>query len=330
MSAKPANEKIKAAVAATSLKLRALQRQRTIVMKSRNMNANRLQAIVAGTIGYSANMTEGDRKKKFQEASALIKAVVDDGEDHPMADVIRVSAIGIEAFENMKASLEKAMVKAAKTLPVMDWVRHPDQRGFGELFLAIVIGETGDLNLYENPAKVWRRMACAPWEFDGRCLMGATWRSGKEGRLPSEEWEKYGYSPRRRSISYLIGESLVKSNGVNGPYRRRWLEAKVRAAETHPEWPWTDCIAEGCKGKGDTSCPTCGGTGLKCQRANLHGRLLASKRLLLNLWVEWTGAAPGGWGHPGYRPGTEQTVSPLVEGREKGEAVADRKKAVRV
>ena len=49
--------------------LQDLQRRRSIVIKSRNMQANRLQAIVAGTLGYHSGMAEKERTKKFAEAA---------------------------------------------------------------------------------------------------------------------------------------------------------------------------------------------------------------------------------------------------------------------
>lgn len=265
-------------VAKISADLQSLQRQRAIVLKSRNMQANRLQAVVAGTLGYSSTMAEKDRLKKFTEAAALIKAIADGKGESSLKTIVKVTLVGIDAFNETKDGLEREMKKRAKDLSVAKWVEAKEQRGFGLLFLAIVIGETGDLCNYANPAKVWRRLGCAPWSFDGQTHMGATWRAGKEGKLPAAEWENFGYSPRRRSIAFLIGEGIVKQNGGAGadeaaceierkgvrpcgPYRLRYDETKVRAKEVHPDW-----------------------SDLRCHR---HAMLLATKLLLKNLWLEW-------------------------------------------
>jgi len=264
-------------VPTVAAKLQQFQRQRAIVLKSRIMQANRLQAVVAGTLGYQSNMPEKERLKKFAEASALIKQIAEGTADHPLREVIKTTLVGINSFDALKGDLEKEMVRLAKQLPVARWVGQPEQRGFGLLFLAVVVGETGDLSNYPNPAKVWRRLGCAPWTCGGKTLMGATWRGGKEGKLPAAEWESFGYSPRRRSIAYLIGEGAVKQNFVSGegaddtepppaspgPYRARYDAAKVLAKAKHPDW-----------------------SDLRCHR---HGMLLATKLLLKNLWVEWTG-----------------------------------------
>lgn len=252
-------------VAKISAELQALQRQRAVLTKSRIMQSNRLQAIVAGAIGYQANMSEKDRQKKFAEASALIEECRDESFEHPMAAVVRTTLIGIDAFEAQQRVYEKEMLALAKKLPVAAWVAHKDRRGFGLLQLAIVVGECGDLANYPNPAKIWRRMGCAPHSFDGQTHMGATWRAGKEGKLPAAEWASFGYSPRRRSIAYLVGEGIVKQNDA-GPYRTHYDQTKDAAQERHPDWPK-----------------------LRCHR---HAMLLATKRLLLDLWRTWNGRRP--------------------------------------
>jgi hypothetical protein len=249
--------------AAICQELQALQRERSVVLKSRNMQATRLQAVVAGTLGYHSGMPEKDREKKFTEAAAAIRAVADGATNHPLRSVIQVTLVGIDAFNEMKANLEREMVKLAKQLPAAPWVEHPDQRGFGYLFLAIVIGETGDLSNYANPAKVWRRLGCAPWSFGDRTQMGATWRSGAGGKLPASEWEAFGYSPRRRSIAFLIGQNMKMQN-QGGPYRARFDETKAKIQAAHPDY-----------------------SKLRCDR---HGMLLATKLLLKNLWIKWNDA----------------------------------------
>lgn len=258
----PIVPKVRKNIAVIAQELQALQRQRAVVIKSRIMQANRLQAIVAGTLGYSSGMDEKSRLKKMSEASAIIKEVSAGETDSPMKAIILTTLVGIEAFETMQKALEKEMLKVAEKLPIAKWVSQSNQKGFGLLSLAIVIGETGDLANYANPGKVWRRLGCAPYTKDGKTLMGATWRSGKEGKLHAIDWEEFGYSPRRRSIAYVIGENLLKQNG-EGPYRTRYNESKERSMENHPEY------------------------GPKPGRHHNHGMLLMTKLLLKNLWIEW-------------------------------------------
>lgn len=249
-------------VSAVAAELQSLQRQRSVVMKSRIMQANRLQAIIAGTMGYRSGLSEKERRKKFREADQLIQQIARKEVNHSFESFVHVTLIGINAFLKLERDLEKHMEDWAAKLPVASWVEQREQLGFGLFSLAKIIGETGDLSNYSNPGKVWRRLGCAPWSFDGKTLMGATWRGGKEGKLPASEWEAFGYSPRRRSIAYLIGDGIVKQNG-NGPYRKRYNEEKSRAHQQHPKW--------------------------SDQRCHRHAMLLATKMLLKRLWEQWTG-----------------------------------------
>jgi hypothetical protein len=329
-------------VSSLSSELQGLQRQRAVYIKSRIMMENRLKAIVAGSIGYRSGLEEKERDAMFLKAGALIKAVVKgktEGIDDLVVVMVKTHMIGIEGFRKQQKLIEDQMAERCEKLPITKWINQPEQRGFsaGASGLGVLIGETGDLSNYSSPGKLWKRMGCAPFtNHEGVTKQGATWRKGKEGKLESDEWEKFGYSPRRRSISYLIGENLVKQNFIAGeencetdepaasnevltngdacheteggiangdgessektvetesafagPYRSRYLEARRRVFETHPDWEgWRPCTpAKGkCKGK---KCQVCGGTGQTCKRAQLHGMLLATKLFLKNLWIEW-------------------------------------------
>lgn len=312
-------------VAQISAELQVLQKLRIRYTKFRIMNSNFLEAIVAGTLGYHAGMKKKDRTKMFKEAKQLITSIVK-GEAEPNPLVLTASD-AIQNFRREQDAIEKEMVKLAKQLPVAAWVEQPEQRGFGMLFLAIIIGETGDLSGYANPGKVWRRMGCAPYTQHGLTLMGATWKgrqNGKRGeKLHASDWEDFGYSPRRRSISFLIGEGIVKQNwiGANGdvstetesrdavshqsdrlytsrdfdpkaegktagPYRARYDETKALAAKHNPDWiRCGKCDGTGKKER--KKCENCSGTGEVWMHCHRHGMLLATKLLLKELWIQW-------------------------------------------
>jgi hypothetical protein len=258
------------------VELQLQQRQWAIVVKSRIKQENRLRALVAGTLGYSSGLSDKEREKFYKLADAKIKDVVKNNGDSPLKEIILVTRIGIDAFLRMQDTIEEVRLEMVKQLPVADWAVQKDQRGFGLQSLATVVGEAGNLSNYSAPPKLWRRLGCAPHTYNGHTLMGATWRSGKRGgSLPKEEWVKFGYSPRRRSLAYVIGENLMKQNFLTdkatkkttwcGPYRLRYLEARERFDALHPE-----CQEDGEK-----------------KRSQLHGQLLATKLLLKNLWIQW-------------------------------------------
>lgn len=256
--------------------LQRVQPERAWYMKTRIMLSNRLLHSVAGTLGYRSGLEKVNRAKIFKEAVLLIKHIKKGEEvESPLYGMVITTSKAIHEFDLMAKLLESDLVRLAKQLPVADWVEERDQLGFGLQSLGTVIGETGDLSNYANPAKVWRRMGCAPWTKDGETHMGSTWRcrTSKRGvvKLEKEDWEEFGYSPRRRSISYLIGESLMKGNYKKakdsdevvwcGPYRQRYDESRARYLELH-----TDARPIYC---------------------HLHGMLLAAKLLYKNLWIEW-------------------------------------------
>jgi len=243
------------------VELQALARERADYLGFRIKNENGLRAKVASTLGYETDLDETARRRLFDEADKLIAQISKGSVDGPVAPLVRVVLPCIESFDRMAKNLEKETRRLAERLPVADWVEDEEQRGFGPLLLGQLIGETGDLANYPSPGKVWKRMGCAPFEKDGKNLMPSTWRSGREGKLDSADWQAIGYSPRRRSIAYLIGDCLQKGN-KGGPYRRRFDEAKAAIAVEHPDY--------------------------KPMRCHLHGMLLASKLLMRNLWDEWT------------------------------------------
>lgn len=159
----------------------------------------------------------------------------------------------IAAADAQAEMLGKAMAKLAKQLPVADWVER--QRGFGIGNFARIIGETGDLSLYANPAKVWKRLGLAP--FKGQAP--STWK--RKGGLSAEEWTALGYCPRRRAVCYVVSECLLKGNGSDGRYRQRYDQAKERFAAAHPDEKPIHC--------------------------HKHAMLLMVKMLVRDLWVVW-------------------------------------------
>lgn len=152
-----------------------------------------------------------------------------------------------ELLARSRKPLEKRMEAIARELPVWQWAE--GVRGFGALGLAQIVGECGDLSNYDGPAKVWKRMGLAV--IDGE-------RQGR--RTDAEEALAHGYSPQRRSIMYVISDSLLKGNR-DGEYRIYYLAEKARQREKLPDAPAAHID----------------------NRARRH----LAKRLLRDLWRAW-------------------------------------------
>lgn len=271
--------------------IRSLHRQRDWYLEMRKRNMNRLVATVAGAMGYRSGLIEDERKNLFGKAIKVIKEVIKGGStaDVPTRHKIIVVHKSIAVYDDEEKRFKKLMVEQFQSLPISDWVEAKGQRGFGVFSAAKIIGETGDLFDYSNPAKLWRRLGLAPFTKDGVIKMGATWRkSGKDKvSLNASDWTEYGYSPRRRSMMWNVTDSLMKLN-QDGPYKTRYDEVKERVLEArHPR-----TLCHKCKGSGVSEsggkCANCKGGGQKRGWADNHAKLLASKLLVKEFWVEWT------------------------------------------
>lgn len=208
-----------------------------------------------------------------------------DTERARVTGVVRISKISRKAWSDYEKGLMGKMVELAGQLPVATWLDKSECRGISLGMLATIVGESGNLSNYPNPAKLWKRLFGAPIEKNGKTMMPSRWRLEKG--LSAEDWEEAGYSPHRHATMQQLKENIVRQNG-DGPYRRRYDEAKERTRETHPEW-WT-CFK--CDGKGKVNkkkCQNCKGTGEVAMHAHRHAQLLAAKRFVRDLWNKWHG-----------------------------------------
>ena len=263
-------------------------------MKSRIMLDNRVVSSVKISLGYNPKMSDAEKLKYHKEALAVIKKIKK-GESLPecggkmfpegMRGMVEAAVMGVEPFKSHEKALGERMEEAAARFPVAAWSVHKEQRGFGLLFLAMVIGTTGDLNNYGAVshgavAKVWKRLGMHPIKrsSDGVVQSGCGWKKWYKkngtGALPAEDWSDAGYSPVRRSVSYQVGKNLMMLNYIKdketeevvwmGEYRRRFEEKKALLQLNHPDYPKSRC--------------------------NSHGMLLAGKLLIKKLVLEWTGS----------------------------------------
>lgn len=156
---------------------------------------------------------------EVQSAGGAIDAAL--AKEFAAASVLHLEAAR-DVLHKQKLLQERQLGKLAMQLPVWPWVE--SVRGFGAIGLGQIIAETGDLCRYPSPAKVWKRMGLAV--IDGK-------RQRKV--LDKDEAIVQAYTPRRRAIMHVIGDSLIKGND-EGTYRTTYLERKEYEREMHPEF----------------------------------------------------------------------------------------------
>lgn len=221
--------------------IRETHRQRTDLHRSEKSLTLQIKAICR-------RMCSGEKK----DAATLYDAMFGDGEHPHAAKTLawcRSLILARDAIAPERKSAEKRLAKAAKQLPVYPWI--DACRGVSALSFGQIVGECGDLSNYGNPAKLWKRMGLAV--FDGK----------RQRRVADPDLAiLYGYSAERRSIMYVIGENLIKTN--NQDYRAIYDQRKAYELERAPD--------------------------MKAGHAHNRSKRYIEKRLLKNLWRAWRAA----------------------------------------
>ncbi len=178
-------------------------------------------------------------------------------------------------FDELRGPLRKAaaaakreMKKLAHRLPAWPWVEA--LRGFGEVGFARIVAEAGDLGSYSGPAKLWKRM--------GLAVIGG---QRQQKMTNKDAAAAHGYCPRRHSIMWNIGESLIKAKN---PYRDLYLARKVHEVATF--------AAQGIRVVKSKDIPKDKGEAVHYRsEKHVHNRArrYVEKRLLRDLWRAWRG-----------------------------------------
>ena len=258
--------------------IRRNHRERCFAMEQRKRVNLSLGAFIRTALGWSLNSPADERKAVATEAADLIETgeKLEKGQTTSVphywdafADIVLASLEARKPWDRIEKRATKEMERLAKQLPVWSWAE--GVKGFGDVSLATIIAETGNLSNYDNPAKVWKRMGVA--------VLDDIRQGGLPKNAPAELWIEHGYSRQRRSRLWNIGKALIKSNGT-GRYRTIYLERKeteVRKAEA--EGLTVAPAAKIPKGKA------------KLYRSHGHidnrARRYMEKRLLRDLWEAW-------------------------------------------
>ncbi len=271
--------------------LAEFQVQRRGDIRSINRLNNTIHAYARRAMGWSLALPEAERKKINGRAERFVRQVMANGsapsdEENRLYDAV---APRIDVFRQSMApliadriQLEKEMRKMARGLSVWSGFAVA-VKGFGELGLAVVVGECGNLANYAGPYKVNKRLGLAP--YDGHS--GKAWRIPKwrPRELTAEEWMEYlDYSPQRQAEIYsVVSDPLLRAQTVAArrergdhqgpdaqcalvaPYRFIYDVRRAHTAQTNPDWT----------------------------KAHSHNDALRimTKALIRDLWCAWNGHA---------------------------------------
>lgn len=231
-----------------------------------NKQSNAAKALVRRIIGWRYDADEDDREKMNARAARIVAAALAGKEQKPddaeafgaLAYDLGVVASAIAPCTKARHEIELEMKRVVRKLPVYAWAK--SVHGLGELGLAVIIAEAGDLSKYPKKGHLWKRLGLAP--FEGKAY--STWRM--KGGLTAEQWTDAGYSPRRRAEIYaVISEPLFRAQSVvQGPYRAIYDRRREATAIAHPDWT----------------------------KAHSHMDALRKMTVILirDLWKEWRGA----------------------------------------
>jgi hypothetical protein len=261
--------------------IRNCHRQRQFAMELRKMVDLKLGAFVRRQLGWQKDLPEAEREAISAQSAAMLKDM-----DGPYADIIASTMQYRGEFQTkIELPAKKEMARLAKKLPVWEAFGN-EVCGFGAVGLAVIVAEAGDLSNYDSEAKLWKRMGLAPGQ--GRVPKGLTREATKQA------WIDRGYSPKRRSHMWNIGEALIKTNG-DGKYRTMYLARKVylqiKAAEKGLIVAPAADIPKGRNAEFVSQ--------MQIHRQAQH---YMEKRLLRDLWRAWRGTK---------RPVSETTKQPV-------------------
>lgn len=211
-------------------------------------------------------------KAKARKRNEDLYRLVADDLAHPLHDNVAPYLHAMEPLDAQRKVYEKAMLKAVKRLPVYAWAK--DVKGFGDISLATIVGECGDIGTYRSVSAVWKRMGVAV--INGK-------RQGNPGAGASaEDWIEHGYRAQRRSVGYVAREHVIGGMGKWRPDFGSDLSDATYYQRIYAERARLECIKLDlplmCSDKGKES--------YKKHVSNRAHRYV-EKRLLKHLYLEW-------------------------------------------
>jgi hypothetical protein len=227
--------------------IREESRRRRFLIKLANKQLNAAAAYLRSALGWSRQAPKAEQEAIKKRAGAILKRLIADKTIDADIDVLRmvgdelmVVKVSVGMVNDRRAAVEKEMKARARTFPVFQFAK--GVLGFGDLALAVIVGEAGDLANYPNFRMLWKRLGLAPYE--GRAM--SSWKAGE---LTADEWRAAGYVARRRAeLHAFIDEAMfyhqregAEKSGLEfglakGPYGEVYIKRREATKLSHPDW----------------------------------------------------------------------------------------------
>lgn len=213
------------------------------------------KSLVLQGMAMARALTDGDK-----DEARRVFGLVDSGKCDDLTAVMAITPF-LAAKANLEADrkpIEKQLRKMARSLPVWkSWAE--GVKGLGDLRLAIIVGECGDIGDYRNPSCLWKRMGLAV--IDGQ----------RQRRVANADAALvHGFNPERAAVSWNLASEIVKAQ-----IRRDKETDEVRAIGGYGQ-VYLDRKAYEASRDGLT----------KLHIDNRAKRYMA-KRVLRDFWTEW-------------------------------------------
>jgi hypothetical protein len=238
------------------LRLKELALNRKAIIKAQIRANNQLTAFVVRYLApEDQEINEEDekaRKRRWAKAARLVKHLQKGNElNHPAYGFALATEATNKELASVRERYEECMVALVREMPAYSWWMTVP--GLGEIGLATIIGETGDLSDY-SVSKLWKRLGLAPTV---------------EYTMKKKNGEDCICKPKaKRSVVWNVGDVLIKVNkkdGKNGHYRQLYIDRKEYECQREPE-----LRQDG-----------------KKMKAHRHAQKYMEKRLIKHLWQQW-------------------------------------------
>ena len=178
--------------------IRDFHRQRDFAMRQRTGLNLRLLSLLRLMLGWRKDL----RKAQSDRIKAEAKRLAAQPEPTRFEGAILGTREGVKPLLEFEHANKLQMGRLARKLPVWKaWAK--GVIGFGEVSLAVIVGEAGDLSLYDDKSKLWKRLGLAAGQ--NHVPKGLS----REER--AKAWISRGYNPRRRSQIYVIGDAMISA-----------------------------------------------------------------------------------------------------------------------